>query len=190
MVSTALNVLLLLLSTSTVAMALRHSHRLFVYGTLKRGFYNHNVYLRLAEKSGAAIFLGTARTVDTYTLGIMGPRCIPALWENPSKTGQQIEGEMFGISDRCLAAMDILEGVATGRYYRVKRSIRLVSAKEEEEQPIMDCWVYLQKPPNDDDELDSSCHESYTKDLHDLYVPPSTEPDPTILELLNESDEK
>ena len=80
--------------------------------------------------------------MDNFHLILNGPRCIPALWQidnnnddyhsaedarKPSSSrGTAIEGEVYDISDKALEAMDILEGVAIGHYYRVKTSIEII----------------------------------------------------------------
>ena len=58
-------------------------HRLFVYGTLRRGQPNH--YLLLDQNNGVAKWLGVARLVNKYPLVVAGPYNIPALLD--------IEGE-------------------------------------------------------------------------------------------------
>jgi gamma-glutamylcyclotransferase (GGCT)/AIG2-like uncharacterized protein YtfP len=78
------------------------AHRLFAYGTLKRGFYNHIVYIKPAEKIGAATFLGDAITTDSFTLQIRGDRNVPALLEHPSSP---IRGELFSVTEQVLQAM-------------------------------------------------------------------------------------
>lgn len=42
-------------------------HRVFVYGTLKRGLSNHDCVLK-EEKNGVATFISEARLVDSYPL--------------------------------------------------------------------------------------------------------------------------
>jgi gamma-glutamylaminecyclotransferase len=96
---------------------MRRDHRLFVYGTLKRGFHNNGF---LAE----AAFVREARTVDAaYHMVSLrsatrrGEYC-PAVRADGSS---HIDGELFGgISDALLADLDDLESVASGRYTRVR----------------------------------------------------------------------
>lgn len=175
----------------TKALSTMRPHKLFVYGTLKRGYYNHATYLAAAEKSGAARFVAQGRTLDKFCLTLVGPRCIPALWdlnklgEEVHGMGRKIEGEVFEISENALEAMDLLEGVVTGHYYRVKCQVHTVG-NDGDEMPS--CWVYLQEPP---DKLDSTFHEqqqkihgNYTAEMHKEYVPLKSSPDERILELL------
>ena len=74
--------------------------KLFVYGTLKRGFCRHR-YL------AGQRYLGQARTVPRYHMYCLGE--YPGLIESPD--GVAIEGEMWEIDDRCLQTLDAVEEV-------------------------------------------------------------------------------
>jgi len=80
----------------------------FVYGTLKRGGSNH---AHLAGQS----FLGEARTPPGFRLyaldGYPGMVRLPA-----DRDG--VTGELWSVSDECLARLDELEGLAEGLYRR------------------------------------------------------------------------
>ena len=170
-------------------LSLSRPHNMFVYGTLKRGFYNHNTYLRHAESNGSAVFLDNGKTIDKYSLKLLGERNIPAFLEleewMPQETGSRIEGEIFEISGDVLQAMDILEGVATGHYFRARRLVQMSGSEE-----TLDCWVYLQECQQQKQEQEPArrahfkSYSRYTPDLHALYIPPTSEADPRILELL------
>ena len=56
-------------------------HRVFVYGTLKRGQPNH--YLVSDAKNGIANFIGPARTVKRWPLVIFTPYCTPFMLDKP-----------------------------------------------------------------------------------------------------------
>lgn len=73
--------------------------RIFVYGSLKRGFVHH------AELAGAEL-LGDARTEPGYALVRQGD--YPALVEAPSGI---VYGELYAVSDALLAHLDAFEGV-------------------------------------------------------------------------------
>jgi gamma-glutamylaminecyclotransferase len=79
--------------------------RLFIYGTLKRGCYNH--YYMDGQH-----FVGTARTEPCYRLFNLGgfPGMVSA------SDGLSIEGEVWDIDDACRARLDVLEGVAEDEY--------------------------------------------------------------------------
>ena len=134
------------------------SHRVFVYGTLKRGFYNHKHI-----SSSNATYLGDRTTSTRYPLFVDFYK-IPYLVNAPNEPFcKPIAGELYNIDDATLQTLDVLEGVAAKRYERV--SVNL----DDEKEP---CWIYLL--PNRE-ELQLSKREtitSYTKEIHEGYVPP------------------
>lgn len=73
-------------------------HKVFVYGTLRKGF--HNNYLLSTSK-----MIGNAETIDKYTLVAAG---IPFV--NSTKETSTIKGEVYEVSDNVLATLDRLEG--------------------------------------------------------------------------------
>lgn len=79
--------------------------RVFVYGSLKRGFRHH-------DQMAGARFLGEARTAARYTLVIAGE--YPALVEGGTTA---VSGEVFAVDDHQLAALDAFEEVP-GVYVR------------------------------------------------------------------------
>lgn len=74
------------------------SIRLFVYGSLKRGFAHHAL-LVAAEREGPA------ETAPGYRLVLQGS--YPALV--PSRAGS-VRGEVYRVSDELLARLDVFEG--------------------------------------------------------------------------------
>ena len=112
----------LLIWSKIVVAFMPPSTLLFVYGTLKRGYTNFERYLSLAEAHGGAVFVCHAETVDAFPLVVrpveMAPAtCGPVLMDLPG-TGHQIAGEIYRIDERTLKAMDLLEGVGRGHYYK------------------------------------------------------------------------
>lgn len=77
-------------------------HHMFVYGTLKRGFPNHNL-MREAR------FVGDVRSRVRYALIVAGRWFSPTLVEEPG-AGHCVRGELYVIDDDGLAALDELEG--------------------------------------------------------------------------------
>jgi len=73
---------------------------LFVYGTLKRGERNHHL---IADQ----LFIGEAVTAARYRVFDLGPH--PGLIREAN--GLAVCGDLFAVSDRCLAALDDFEGV-------------------------------------------------------------------------------
>ncbi len=81
--------------------------RLFVYGTLKRGYCRSHVL-------DGQRFLGEAVTLPHYRLYNCGE--YPALV--PEKSGLPIEGELWEIDAPCLQTLDAIEGIDSGLYER------------------------------------------------------------------------
>ena len=79
---------------------------IFVYGTLKRGY-------RLASFMDGQ-FLGEATTVAEYRLFNVGS--FPGLVE--TSPGVEIVGEVWAVSNECLAVLDEVEAVDEGMYRR------------------------------------------------------------------------
>lgn len=77
---------------------MRDSHRVFVYGTLRRGFRHHSL-LRNAR------FLGAGRTKEHYALHADGLPYV--IREEPVSP---IRGEVYSVSGKTLEALDRLEG--------------------------------------------------------------------------------
>lgn len=78
------------------------THRVFVYGTLKRGFRAHHL---LQD----AHFLGNAITLPGHALLHLG--AYPGLIRLPGP--HQVHGEVFEVSTRTLKALDTYEGTPT-----------------------------------------------------------------------------
>jgi gamma-glutamylaminecyclotransferase len=73
----------------------------FVYGTLKRGEKNFRL---LADQE----FLGAAATAPKYRVYDLGPN--PGLVRDAA-SGLAVRGELFAVSERCLAELDEFEDV-------------------------------------------------------------------------------
>jgi len=82
-------------------------HRLFVYGTLKRGDCRHHA---IADQQ----FLGSATTESAYRLYDFGD--YPALVA--CEDGVAVGGELYQVDDACLETLDVIEGVAQSLYAR------------------------------------------------------------------------
>jgi gamma-glutamylaminecyclotransferase len=90
----------------------RVAHRVFVYGTLKKGFWN-NPLLKGCE------FFGGAATVPTYSM-ISVSHAVITLFPviRPNENGKRVAGEIYTVDDEVLERLDRLEGVLKGMYSR------------------------------------------------------------------------
>ncbi|KAG2636556.1 putative gamma-glutamylcyclotransferase At3g02910 isoform X1 [Panicum virgatum] len=88
--------------------------RVFVYGTLKRGFPNHPLLVACASP-----FVGAASTAAPASL-VIGPYSVPFLLPTPSSSssGRVVAGELYAPSPAALAELDALEGTHIGAYER------------------------------------------------------------------------
>jgi gamma-glutamylcyclotransferase (GGCT)/AIG2-like uncharacterized protein YtfP len=85
-------------------------HRVAVYGSLKKGFYNHSLLHTTDEES---VYIGIWVTPPEYTMLDLGH--YPGILEGG---GAPIHTEVYGVSDQTLAMLDELEGVPS-HYRRV-----------------------------------------------------------------------
>jgi gamma-glutamylaminecyclotransferase len=86
-------------------------HRVFVFGTLKRGFANHDPAMRGTR------CLGDYRTVDAYPLLIAGRWFSPVMLPEPG-TGHRVTGELYAVDDAKLAELDRVESTHLPDGYR------------------------------------------------------------------------
>lgn len=75
--------------------------KLFVYGTLRAGFYNHRL-LR-----GRATYLGRGATRCLYRMNYARGGNFPVVYSHPY--GRTIHGEVYTVTDAALRDMDALE---------------------------------------------------------------------------------
>ena len=95
--------------------------RVFVYGTLKRGFRNH----RFLE---AAAYVGEAYTVKAYRM--LDGR-FPVL-RDAGPHPQPVAGEVYDVDDGTLAKLDELEDVASRMYDRREIDVVLLKRPNDE----------------------------------------------------------
>ena len=91
-------------------------HRIFVYGTLKRGW-------PLSRLLDGQRFLGVAWTAPRYRMVNLGE--YPGLIDATDGEGRSIEGELWEVDTRCLSALDEAEGVPEAEYERRPIVIKL-----------------------------------------------------------------
>ena len=110
-------------------------HRVFVYGTLKKGFHNHRV---LQESEGR--FVAAVKTKLPHRL-VLGEDGIPYLMRRtvPVTPGDtkgteltQVTGELWEVDHEGLASLDLLEGVAVGMYERIEMKVVFENSDDEE----------------------------------------------------------
>ena len=107
-------------------------HKVFIYGTLKRGFANHEA--GLADAS----FIGRFRTRTAFPLVVGGKWFSPYLLDEPGD-GQRVFGEVFGVSDEILARLDRMEGTHLPEDYR-RISVAVDDAAGEHS---LAAWTYV-----------------------------------------------
>mmetsp|Transcript_31209 Transcript_31209/g.89553 ORF Transcript_31209/g.89553 Transcript_31209/m.89553 type:complete len:331 (-) Transcript_31209:92-1084(-) len=145
---------------------------LFVYGTLKRGFTNHARYLAFSEAKKKAAFLGSATTEEKYPMVIRPPHvkpttCAPVLIDKAG-SGHCVHGEVYKVDADTLAALDILEGVRSGFYY--KKAIQVVLAESAPgSSGSLGCQAYFF--PETEELMALPPHPSYLQEHHALYQP-------------------
>lgn len=142
-------------------------HGVFVYGTLKRGFYNYFGTLGVLESSSCSrrvMFAGVAETCEEYLLHVGGPHWIPYL-QKPVKgfKGRRIQGEVFYVDDETLRLLDEIEGVPT---HYTRETIRVVIDGKER-----DCFLYV-KAQFDESMARGPPLTSYDLNHHRVYIPP------------------
>jgi gamma-glutamylaminecyclotransferase len=92
-------------------------HKIFIHGTLKRGFQNHHLVAQHMR------FLLEAKTIEPRPLVVGGRWFSPYLINEP-EIGCRVIGEVFETNDEGLALLDNLEGTeVTGGYERIEISI-------------------------------------------------------------------
>ncbi|KAL6516905.1 hypothetical protein OROHE_018193 [Orobanche hederae] len=94
---------------------------IFVYGTLKRGFYNHKLIEDLIGTRDAT-YLGRHTTAEAFPL-VCGPHGIPYLINLPG-SGRRVRGELYSVSPgQGRARLDELEGLDRGHYERLPMAV-------------------------------------------------------------------
>jgi gamma-glutamylaminecyclotransferase len=109
------------------------SQKVFVYGTLKRGFPNHT-YMQ------GATFIAEAATVDPYPLVVGGQWFTPYLM--PEKgVGHRVRGELWDVPEAMMPALDDLESThLPNGYWRHRIAVMPAGAHE-----AVEAWVYFRE---------------------------------------------
>jgi len=92
--------------------------KLFVYGSMKKNFLNHDRILK-----GNSIFISTATTVEHYMMFPDSQYLFPYLLELSNSESLQIKGELYNVPISYIEeVIDIMEG-CPDFYYRKKIKI-------------------------------------------------------------------
>jgi len=97
--------------------------KVFIYGTLKRGFALHEKGLSNAR------FLGDVQTVSPYPLRIAADFFGPMMLNRPGE-GIQVRGELFEIEDNELPKLDELEDVGKDGSFRAHVEVAPIGGGE------------------------------------------------------------
>ncbi|XP_059062615.1 putative gamma-glutamylcyclotransferase CG2811 [Achroia grisella] len=116
------------------------THRVFVYGTLKRNEPNH--YWLTKPENGYGKFIAEGRTKTKYPLIIATKYNIPFLIYSPGQ-GYNVKGEIYEVDNTMLSKLDILEDHPN--YYIREIDDIEVKTSDSTEGGIMKCWVYFLK---------------------------------------------
>ncbi len=133
--------------------------RVFVYGTLKKGFPNHARYLSDAN------LLGTFRTRERYRLVLNGERFSPCLLAGAGQ-GRRVLGEVYAVDLAGLRELDRLERIELPDGYRRHRIV--VEAVESSPPETCEVFVYLKDPGGATDQR-SEPLEVYTSEAACAY---------------------
>ncbi|XP_066254810.1 putative gamma-glutamylcyclotransferase CG2811 isoform X1 [Euwallacea similis] len=114
-------------------------HKVFVYGTLKRGEPNHHWFSN--SKGGHHTFLYNARTKDKYPLVIATAYNIPFLLHRPG-LGNQVQGEVYEVDVKVLEDLDVLEEHPD---YYIREQYEVERSDTAETEKV---WIYMIKTFN------------------------------------------
>ena len=133
-------------------------HRVFVYGSLKRGLDNHHLL-------NTAVFAGKASTAASFRM-MDGP--YPVL-RHSDTDGWRVSGELYEVDDLTLKALDDLEGVDEHLYDRIEIEIVMADAPQQNVRAFIyiGCAEYWDRQPRIDYlTLDSEGHLDWTPHAH------------------------
>lgn len=116
-------------------------HNVFVYGTLKEGFWNHH-HLKGAHKIGVGLTHGR---FGMWNVGFPLIRHEKDCAGYPAEGMGQVRGEVYRVSDKHMASMDRLEN--NGRMYqREEVRVHCTNAAGQTETVLAWCYVWMLGP--------------------------------------------
>ncbi|XP_015179801.1 PREDICTED: putative gamma-glutamylcyclotransferase CG2811 isoform X2 [Polistes dominula] len=162
-------------------------HRIFVYGTLKRGEPNHKLIQDKAN--GYAKFLGIAKTTSSYPLIIATKYNIPFLLKKPG-VGHHVMGEIYDVDSKMLTKLDELEE-HPNFYKRTEEDVLMApefklkhNKNIEEVGMLTKAWIYF-LPKFKSSLLEIPMYESYSNEgNHGLKYGENDETTATIEDVL------
>jgi gamma-glutamylaminecyclotransferase len=130
--------------------------RVFVFGTLKKGFALHDQGLRGAR------CLGRYRMVERFPLLIAGPWFAPMMLDQPGN-GRHVTGELYDVDEARLALLDRLESVGRPGNFRRRVEIEPIDGGAR-----CRAQAYMKAPA-----LATPAHSDYIEDYQDRrFIPP------------------
>lgn len=145
------------------------THRVFVFGTLKRGFPNHE------DLGLSACFVGEATTVEPYPLYVAGRWYSPIVIDEPGR-GHPVRGEVYAVDDKLLGRLDDLEYVGQpGGYRRIEIEVDRRGMRER-------TFTYV-KDRNDLDVIHTEVEGDYQSTCYIHWRDRHTPPDETISDI-------
>jgi gamma-glutamylaminecyclotransferase len=131
-------------------------HRIFAFGTLKRGFPLHEKGLLHAR------YCGEHLTVQRFPMLVAGPWFAPMMIDQPG-TGLRVKGELYEIDDAQLVVLDALESIGQPGNFRRLLEMESLAGGE----TCMAC-AYLKSA-----ELAVPAHTGFLTDYQDRrFIPP------------------
>ena len=122
----------------------------FVYGTLKHGFQNHHRVLAplskhwkvVSQQASLPINESSRLFVDLYYIPYLvleDEPTLPAVFFSPPQPTRMVRGEILEVDAKVLQALDELEGVSQGRYFRTEVLVQIDNSKSSN---FRICYVY------------------------------------------------
>lgn len=131
-------------------------HKVFVFGTLKRGFALHE------RGMDGATFLGRYRTAERMPMRVAGRWFAPMMIDLPGE-GSFVRGELYEVDDDRLLRLDRLESVGLPGNFRTRIHVEPLFDGE-----ACEAFAFLKAP-----EMMTPIHSECLEDYQDQrFIPP------------------